>query len=297
MDWLDRMNGAISHIEENLTGDIDYEDVARIACCSTYHFQRMFSFITDVTLSEYVRRRRLTMAAFELQNRDVKVIDLALKYGYDSPNSFTRAFQALHGVTPSSARDKGVRLKAYPRMTFFISIKGDVEMDYKIVEKGAFKMFGVEKLIDMTNNNFSMVPEFWTECRKNGTIGRLASIPMQKNKDGLSKLNSVMCYRDTGKDTFPYMIGIVDFEGSAAVPEDLVTLDVKPYTWAIFRSEEHGTADTSEKVQKVWSRIFPEWFPTSGYEHAVGPEFEMTYEVSGNKFYTEVWIPVIREQS
>lgn len=296
MDWLDRMNGAISHIEENLTGDIDYEIVARIACCSVYHFQRMFSFITGVTLSEYVRRRRLTMAAFELQNSDVKVIDLAMKYGYDSPNSFTRAFQALHGVTPSSARDKGVRLKAFPRMSFFISIKGDAEMDYKIVEKGAFKVFGVEKVISMTNGaNFKMIPEFWTECRQNGTLERLMGIPVPENKNGLCKLNSVMCYRDTGKDTFPYMVGIVDLEGTAVTPENLAAVNIGPNTWAIFRSEEHGMEDATEKIQKLWGRIFPEWFPTSDYEHADGPELELTYYIAENKCYTEVWIPVVKK--
>lgn len=118
MDWFERMNGAMSYIEDHLASEIDYEEAARIACCSSYHFQRMFSFITDVTLSEYIRRRRLTLAAFELQKGSGRVIDVALKYGYDSPNSFTRAFQSLHGVTPSLARDEGVQLKAYPRMSF-----------------------------------------------------------------------------------------------------------------------------------------------------------------------------------
>lgn len=296
MDWLSRMNGAINHIEENLDGEIDYEELARITCCSTYHFQRMFSFITDVPLSEYIRRRRLTQAAFELQNSNVRIIDLALKYRYDSPNSFTRAFQAMHGVTPRTARDQGVRLKAYPRMSFSIMIKGDVEMDYKVIEKGAFRVFGLERLIDMTGgSNFRMIPEFWHECRMNGTLEKLAAIPVPDNADGLCSLNSVMCYRDTGKDTFPYMIGIVDFTGSARVPEDLAAVEVKPYTWAIFRSEEHGMNDASAIIQKLWSRIFPEWFPTSGYDHAGGPELEMTYALPGDKFYTEVWIPVVRK--
>ena len=114
MDWLGRMNGAVSFIEEHLTEEINFEEVAKMACCSVYHFQRMFSFITDVPLAEYIRRRRFTLAAFELQNSDVKIIDLAVKYGYDSPISFARAFQNQHGVTPSLARDKGVQLKAYP---------------------------------------------------------------------------------------------------------------------------------------------------------------------------------------
>lgn len=296
MDWLDRMNGAINHIEEHLGDTVDYEQVARIACCSSYHFQRMFSFITDVPLSEYIRRRRLTLAAFELQNSDVRVIDLALRYGYDSPNSFTRAFQALHGVTPSMARDRGVRLKAYPRMSFSITIKGDVEMDYKIVERASFRVFGVEKLIDATGgNNFRMIPEFWKECWKTGVLEPLMNLQQPKQENGLCRLNSIMCYRDIGKDSFPYMIGVIDFDGSASIPEQYKVVDVKPHTWAIFRSQEHGMEDASEKIQAVWKRIFPEWFPTSGYEHACGPELELTYELAGDRCYSEVWIPVIKK--
>lgn len=123
MDWLERMNDAISYIENNLTTEIKYEELSRIVCCSIYHFQKMFSFLTGVPLSEYIRRRRLTQAAYELSNSNIKVIDLALKYGYESPDSFTRAFQNMHGVTPTKARKMGIVLKAYPRMSFHISIK------------------------------------------------------------------------------------------------------------------------------------------------------------------------------
>nr|WP_281244567.1 AraC family transcriptional regulator [Thermoflavimicrobium dichotomicum] len=132
------MNGALNYIEENLTNDIDFKEVARLAFCSEYHFKRMFSFLAGITLSEYIRRRRLTLAAFELINSDKKIIDIAIKYGYSSPDSFTRAFQNLHGVTPSEARNNGQLLKAYPRMFFQLSIKGGSEMNYRIEEKDAF---------------------------------------------------------------------------------------------------------------------------------------------------------------
>ena len=143
MDWLVRMNNAMEYIEDNLADEISYEKVAQIACCSTYHFQRMFSYITNVPLSEYIRRRRLTLAAFELQTSDIKVIDVAIKYGYESPEAFSRAFKNLHGVMPSSARDMGISLRAYPRMTFSISIKGDIKLDCRIEKRESFDMFGV----------------------------------------------------------------------------------------------------------------------------------------------------------
>lgn len=133
MDWLERMNRSMNYIEQNLSNEIDAKEVARLACCSEYHFPRMFSSITGFTLSEYIRRRRLSQAAFELQNDNfIRIIDLALKYGYDSPDAFSRAFKSLHGVTPTEARRKGVELKAFPRISFQITIKGDVEMEYRI---------------------------------------------------------------------------------------------------------------------------------------------------------------------
>ena len=138
MDWLENMNSAMDYIESHLADEISYDAIARLACCSTYHLKRMFPFITGVTLSEYIRRRRLTLAAFELQTGDSKVIDIAMKYGYDSPEAFARAFKSLHGILPGSVRDAGVPLKAYPRITFQIYIKGDTEMNYRIEEREAF---------------------------------------------------------------------------------------------------------------------------------------------------------------
>ncbi len=120
MDLLQNMNRAMRYIEEHLTDEIDFKELAKIAFCSEYHFKRMFSFLAGVTLSEYIRRRRLTLAAFDLKDKNARVIDVAFKYGYSSPDSFTRAFQQLHGITPSEARSNGHALKAYPPMTFFI---------------------------------------------------------------------------------------------------------------------------------------------------------------------------------
>jgi AraC family transcriptional regulator len=117
MDWLDNMNKAIEYIESNLTDEISYERASRIACCSVFHFQRMFSYIAGVSLSEYIRRRKMTLAAFDLQSTEELVIDLSLKYGYESPTAFNRAFQGIHGISPSKARKAGSDLKAYPKIS------------------------------------------------------------------------------------------------------------------------------------------------------------------------------------
>jgi AraC family transcriptional regulator len=140
MDLLQRMNSALSYIEENLTNEIDLKTVTRVACCSEFHFKKMFSFLSGVSLTEYIRRRRLTQSAYELIHSPMKIIDIAVKYGYSSPDSFSRAFQVLHGVTPSEARQNSQFLKSYPRMTFQLTIKGGNEMNVRIVEKEAFSI-------------------------------------------------------------------------------------------------------------------------------------------------------------
>lgn len=279
MDWLDRMNNAMNYIESNLAEDISYDKAAKMACCSTYHFQRMFSFITDVPLSEYIRRRRLTLAAFELQTSNIKVIEVALKYGYKSPEAFTRAFKNLHGVMPISARDKGVALKAYPRMTFSISIKGDIEMNYRIEQKDSFEVFGVYGIISKEMEKaFVEVPQFCRKCDDDGTVDHMNEL---LNRSHDSMLHSALYdFTDTN---FKYMICYHVPEG-VEIPEKYTRLHVPASTWAIF-------TEPNCELQKVWKRIYTEWFPTSEYEEVEGPEFEMYYGFANNSS-GEIWIPV-----
>jgi len=292
MDWLEKMNGAINYIEENLTETINFEEVARRACTSVYHFQRMFSFITDIPLSEYIRRRRLTLAAFEIQDSDVKVIDLSLKYGYDSPISFARAFQNQHGITPSLARDKGVELKAYPRISFHITIKGDVAMDYKIVEKESFKVYGIEEVFTAENGeNLKAIPVFWKEVLQDGRYERLASSGGRKDSNGLCPVNAVCDYRNTGGSTFPYMLFV--FENENSKKEGYTTIDIPSATWAVFKSKEHTIEETSSVMQDLIKRVYTDWIPTANYEKIAGYELEMYYEKpESGKFYCETWIRV-----
>ncbi|QUI21674.1 helix-turn-helix transcriptional regulator [Vallitalea pronyensis] len=139
------MTKVIDYIEEHITEDFDFSDVAKIVCCDIYQFGRIFSYVVGISLSEYIRNRRLSCAAIELQTGKVKVIDIALKYGYTSPESFSRAFRQMQGVSPKEARSLGVKLRLYPRITFYISVKGDVDMEYRIEEKGIIKGVGVVK--------------------------------------------------------------------------------------------------------------------------------------------------------
>ena len=139
MSSLERLNQALAYIEDNLADEIDFRQVERLALCSEYHFRRLFSFLAGVSLSEHIRRRRLTLAANDLAHGGARVLDTAIKYGYSSPDSFARAFYALHGVTPAEARQAGPSLKAFPRLTFQMTIKGVTEMNYRLVEKEPLK--------------------------------------------------------------------------------------------------------------------------------------------------------------
>lgn len=290
MDWLTRMNNAMDYVETHLCDEIDFDQVAKIACCSTYHFQRMFSFITGVPLSEYIRRRRLTLAAFDLQQRDTRVIDTALKYGYESPEAFSRAFKKMHSVMPSSAREPGITLKAYPRLSFHISIRGDVEMNYKIEEMQGFAMFGVSTVINTDEHfleqPFVEIPKFWTKCVTDGTVERIRTAA---GLTGNAQIHSVLYNHEGNK--FSYLIGYFMPEGG--LPEGFEELQIPTQTYAIFSTGLYP--DGQSEIHDLWRRIWGEWFPSSNYEFANGPEFEMTYDRGNDLYEMEIWIPVVKQ--
>jgi len=297
MDWLDKMNAALDYVENNLVHEVDFNIVAQKACCSSYNFQRMFSFITGVTLSEYIRRRRLTLAALELQNVDVKIIDLALKYGYDSPVSFSRAFLSLHQLTPTNARKYGATLKAYPRISFQISIKGESEMDYRIETKEAFSVFGIETISSTTGDEDYLSPQgLWQKTQANGEYERLfensGDLPSFVSQD-LCKIHGVCGYRDTGKDTFPYLL--CSFVSPNSKTDGYTVVQIPAHTWAIFPSERFTWDKVGETINNLYKRFYSEWLPTSGYEQIEGADFEI-YGGDTEMGYIELWYPVKKKK-
>lgn len=281
MDWLDNMNEAVEYIETHLADEISYDRAAQIACCSTYHFQRMFSYITGVPLSEYIRRRRLTLAAFELQTGSVKVIDTALKYGYESPEAFSRAFKKLHGIMPVSARDIGTSLKAYPRMTFSILVKGDVEMKYRITQREAFRVFGVYADISTDSEiAFEQVPKFFKKCDEDLVPDEINALLGRFNDS-----HTISALYDYTEDSFKYMICQFLPKG-LSIPDKFTVLEVPEATWAVFDVPDC-------EVQAMRKRIWTEWFPTSGYEEIKGVSFEMYYGLASHEnVFGEIWIPI-----
>lgn len=284
MDWLERMNKAIDYIEENLAKDMNLNEAAKIACCSIYHFQRMFAFAAEMNLSEYVRLRRMTMAAFELQN-NARVLDMALKYGYNSPTAFTRAFLGIHGVTPSMVREKGIMLKSFPRITFQMSIKGGKAMNYKIVEKPVMRFVGRKETVSTVNGqNFVRIPKIWQELMEEDTFKRIEELS-NGNPSGVLGICA-----DFGEDQLNYYIAS---STDAKAPEDMEELNVPAGLWVAFEC----IGPLPKAMQEVWKRIYTEWFPSSGYEHTGGAEIEWYSDGEGSAegYLSEIWIPIVKK--
>lgn len=278
MEWVERLNQSINYIEEHLTSEIDYEQLGRIACCSAYHFQRMFTYMAGMTLSEYIRRRKMSLAAVDLQGGDTKVVDIAAKYGYHSPTAFNRAFQGIHGIAPSSVRSEGVSVKSFPPLTFAIAVKGAEEMNYKIETKEAFRIIGVSAPLNREiENNFMVVPKMWQDATMNGTIQKLAGM-MDAEPRGL--LGVCAC---NDEEEWKYFIAVSSTKECSEFEEYTVPAS----TWAVFS----GTG-TNQSIQELEQRIVTEWLPTSGYEYANAPDIEVYLNPDPQNAQYEVWIPV-----
>ncbi|MEH7511859.1 AraC family transcriptional regulator [Gottfriedia acidiceleris] len=286
MAWIESLQKAIDYIEDNLLNELTIEEISKQANSSVFHFQRTFSILTDINIAEYIRRRRLTLAANELTTTDSKIIDIALKYRYDSPEAFAKAFRRQHGVTPSEARKFIGNLKSYNRLVIQVSLKGAEPMQFNIVEKSAFQVVGVKKEFSYLNDQQQqLIPKMWEEVNENGTSDQLYEINNGDIKGVLGVC--MMSEEQKSKNLLEYWVA-TEYEGDA--PEDFYHHEIPASKWAVFGV--HGAMPHA--MQSTWKKIFSEWFPSSGYSHAGIPEFELYPE--GNPFsedyYTEIWIPV-----
>lgn len=285
MGLIERLNASLQYIEDNLDGEISYDEVAKLAYCSAFHYQRMFSFMADITLGEYIRRRKLTLAALDLQKTGSKVIDVALKYGYSSPTSFSRAFTKVHGITPSEAKSNGVNIKLYPPISFNISISGGIAMKYRIEEKNGFRLVGIKENVSTIDGyNFRRIPEIWDESIKNGSCEKIRGLC-----DG-ERLGIIGACTRFDNDSFNYYIAA---ETSKEAPEVMEALEVNSETWAVF--DCMGIED----MKAIWKKIYTDWFPTSGYQHSGGVEIEWYPDGDGEcmseEYLCQIWIPIIKK--
>ncbi|RKP51611.1 helix-turn-helix domain-containing protein [Cohnella endophytica] len=289
VEWFIRMRDALDLMEEKMEQRLDVEEIAKAAYSSPFHFQRMFHMLTGMTVAEYTRKRKLTLAAQELASTSAKVVDVALKYGYDSPESFSKAFRKIHGLAPSEARQPGANLKAFPRLSFHLSLKGDKDMDYRIVEKEAFKVVG--SILETTcrdGENMRRIPLFWQQCHQDGTAAKLGAIASGENMYGIC-LDMKPNHED-----FSYMIAVDAAADQAEAPEGFALRTIPASTWAIFAS----VGPMPGAIQSLFARIFQEWFPATGYEHSGGPEMEVyppDGDTTAEDYRCEVWIPIVKK--
>jgi len=290
MDWSERMNAAITYIEDNLEGEVDFSEAARLACCSLFHFQRMFFAVFDVTPSEYTRLRRLTLAARELMTKNEKVIDVALKYGYDSPEAFTRAFRNVHGVNPLAARTSGAKLTAFPRISFHIEITGGNEMDYQLIEKPAFTLLGRSVQFGVANGEFKdkgrtywgkyvATEDYKTLCGLTG--GNYGAVT------GAYVMTAYLANKNGTMDPFINVFGIE--KGEKMDTAGFEEFHIPAATYAEFIC----TTKTSAATNK---RIYSEWFPSTGYERDNKPDIALFFQIPWSRtMYVRWWVPIVKK--
>lgn len=281
MEWIERFNHAIAYIEEHITEKIDYQQLAKLANCSEYHFQKMFFYMTDMPLSEYIRRRRMSLAAVDLQDKQAKVIDIALKYGYDSPTAFNRAFQSVHGIAPSKAKKENVLLKSYPPVRFALTVHGREELDFKIESREAFRIIGVScPLSRKLEENFSHIPGEWDRALENGTLSKLYTL-MNQQPNGLLGVSV------HNAQEWKYFIAVSSDIRAPSFEEYLIPSAV----WAVFSGR-----GTNISLQNLERRVITEWLPTSGFEYAEIPDIEVYIRADPKDAIYEYWLPVVRKQ-
>lgn len=291
MDWLKGMNDVIGYIEENLTEPIRYETLARMAGCSVYEFSRIFSFLTGMPLSEYIRRRRLSQAAFDIQSGSGRIVDIALKYGYESPTTFTRAFKELHGTTPSEVRRRTVPLKTCPPITFLLKIQGVTAMDFRIETRKSFQIMGLAGYEEPECCPGETLSPLWRDfidhfdpiLWNGGEADSLYTAPFWQ----------VAAYEyESGGGKTKAIIG-AQLRGTRLGMMDIKTIPAA--TWAVFPiTSPTGIA----YVPAAYTRILTEWFPASAYRRDTTVPHLEVFPAGDNQAqgYTwEIWMPVLHK--
>ncbi len=282
MEWVDAIQNAVEYIEEHITDNITADDVAEYVYMSSFYFQKGFSMLCGYTVAEYIRNRRLALAGVKITSTNEKIIDVALEFGYDSPDSFTKAFTRFHGVSPSMVRRGDVMIKTFAPLKIELSLKGGYLMDYKIEEKESFTVIGSARNFSYENCK-SEIPKFWDEHFQCG------------NGKYVCGMFGVNIDPDMGNSSFEYLIADL-YNPTSEIPEGFVTRTIPEMTWAVFSCK----GAMPDALQDVNRKIFSEWLPAiKEYEFAAGYCIEMYEDPSkypkgmdDENYHSEIWIPV-----
>ena len=296
MEWISAIQKAIIYMEDHILEDINYEDVAKNVYISGYDFHRAFSFLTGMTANAYIRNRRLSLAGRELVETSAKVTDIALKYGYDTPESFTKAFTRFHGIAPKFAREGSAKLVLFNPLVIKLTVEGGKSMDYKIVQTKDQKFIAVvrsfrNEIINDEDNH--EIPDFWDECGAKKMFDRICGL----RPDGKRDLYGLCTPTKEDEGTFDYGIGVlVDEETTAFDAAEMEKAgyriwNVKGGTYVVF--ECIGT--DGDCISETWERFFKEFLPQMGYKMQSETDYEIYFEKKKSGVFCELWIPVIKK--
>lgn len=282
MEWMKIIGNAISYIERHITDELSVQAIAAEVNVSPFYFQKGFAILCGFTVSEYVRSRRLALAGNDLATTDERVIEIAMRYGYDSPDSFTKAFTRFHGVTPVSVRKDGALLKSFAPLKIRFSLEGGYLMDYKIVKKEAFTVIANARTFSYEGAK-ETVPKFWQEHFQTGKGAVIC---------GCYGINIDL---EMGQETFEYLIAD-PYNPQKEIPDGFVTRTIPAFDWAVFPCR----GAVPDALQDVNTKIYTEWLPAlKDYEFAAGYCVEYyddptKYEkgTMDDNYYCEIWIPV-----
>lgn len=300
MDWITGIQNAINYIEDHLTGELDYEAIARESFSSPFHFQRVFSILCGYTLGEYIRNRRLTLAGAELASTREKVIDVAYKYGYESPESFAKAFQKFHGITPTQARGGGVTLRSFSRLSIKVTLEGGSMMNYRIEEKPAMLLTGYKRRFTGDPNDKGMQDHNFA-C-ENRVLQYILEGMSRQHEDTYQVLTN---FGPDGYDFyFAYELpkwALEDFdEDLGEMAKQFEHLQIPAGKYLICETER--CMFPTELVDDLRRRAVSQWLPSSGYELRAAPElglihwpFEEGNAAVNNSHYCEIWLPIARK--
>ncbi|MEU0550114.1 helix-turn-helix domain-containing protein [Micromonospora sp. NPDC005979] len=284
---LDRLNEAMAHIERHLDQQIEVADLARIALTSEYHFRRLFSALAGMPLSEYVRRRRLTVAGADVLAGERTLLDVAVRYGYGSAEAFARAFHAVHGVGPGEARRTGAALRSQPRMSFRLTVEGSGSMEYRIVSKDAFALVGRKARVPLVHEGMNPSIVAFIRSIDKETTARIEALSDQEPTGIVNVSDNLADTRAEGSE-LDYWHGAVT---GATPPDDLDALPVAAGSWAVFTT----SGAFPQAVQFLWRDVFTQWFPSNPYRSRPGPEISrVRVSADGTTADAELWIPVER---
>lgn len=287
---------AICYMEKHIYENINYSDVAKSVHMSNYNFHRTFSFVTGMTANEYIRNRRLTLAAQELQTTDISVIDAAHKYGYESPESFSKAFSRFHGSTPKHARQKGAKLHLFSPLVIKIVLEGGNVMDYRMEHREQQQFLALVGTFSneiINDDNDHSIPDFWAECADKGMIEPMKALRPQGRRDLYGLCGPVK----DGESCFQYGIGvIIDEDTDATKLEQFVSggysiWKARPADYAVFQC----FGPDGDCLGETWSKFYKEFAPQTGYTQTDDTDYEIYFETGEKGLFCELWVPVKKD--